>query len=95
MEFTLTILQLITLAFITMMNGYTFCLFYIDKRRAVRRQYRISEKHLLVASYLLGGVGSWVSMQVFRHKTQKPLFKFSVPLAAMITISVVVFVFYS
>ena len=67
----------------------TFITFGVDKRRAVRHQYRISEKALLVISVIGGGVGGWLGMKMFHHKTQKPKFLL-VSFSAMIWIFVIV-----
>lgn len=59
-------------------NAASFTLYGLDKLKAKQQKWRISEKTLLAASFL-GPVGAWLGMQHFRHKTQKPLFRFAVP----------------
>ena len=72
-----------------LMSLITFITFGVDKRRAIRHQYRISEKALLVISVIGGGVGGWLGMKMFHHKTQKPKFLL-VSFSAMIWIFVIV-----
>ena len=72
-----------------LMSLITFVTFGVDKRRAVRHQYRISEKALIVISVIGGGIGGWLGMKVFHHKTQKPKFML-VSFSAMIWIFVIV-----
>jgi len=60
-------------------NSVSFVLYGLDKFKAKRQKWRISEQTLLVAAFF-GPIGAWMGMQRFRHKTQKPLFKFLVPL---------------
>lgn len=85
----LTYFQMITLTFIFLINVYSFGLFYIDKQRARRSKYRVSEKKLLLSAFLMGGLGAWVGMTKFRHKTQKTSFKIGVPAAALLTLTVI------
>lgn len=95
MEQSLSVMQISTLGIILIINLYTFCLFYIDKQRAIKHKYRIPEKHLLFSSFLLGGIGSWLGMRTFRHKTQKTIFKISVPIAALLSFaSIFIVLFY-
>ena len=74
---------------IGLMSLITFVTFGVDKRRAGRHQYRISEKALLTISIIGGGIGGWLGMKMFHHKTQKPKFLI-VSFSAMIWIFVIV-----
>ncbi|GEK91684.1 membrane protein [Alkalibacterium kapii] len=77
--------KLSILAVIIGMNLYAFLLFNLDKRRAVRGSYRISEKQLLTSAFLFGGIGAWLGMVIFKHKTRHLLFRLSLPLAMLLT----------
>ena len=48
----------------------TFFMYGIDKFKAQRGKWRISEKALLVSSFIGGSVGGFLAMQLFRHKTK-------------------------
>ena len=60
------------------LNAVSFALYGLDKHKAKKDKWRISEQSLLIAS-LFGPIGAWLGMTQFRHKTQKPIFKYSVP----------------
>ncbi|MFH2093541.1 MAG: DUF1294 domain-containing protein [Pseudomonadota bacterium] len=60
----------------------------IDKGRAVRREYRISEKQLLVPVLLGGMPGVMVGSVLFRHKTQKRSFQYKFAISNKIFASV-------
>lgn len=47
-----------------------FVLYGIDKGKAKRGAWRISEKALLLSGFLGGAVGALLAMQLFRHKTK-------------------------
>jgi len=51
-----------------------------DKRAAINRQYRISERFLFIIAFLGAVIGVWLGMLVFHHKTQKKNFMFGLPL---------------
>ncbi len=65
--------------FYAVINASSFALYGLDKFKAKKEMSRISEQSLLTASFF-GPIGAWFGMQYFRHKTQKPVFKFLVPL---------------
>lgn len=60
------------------LNAVSYALYGIDKFKARKDKWRISENSLLIVS-LFGPIGALLGMQQFRHKTQKPMFKFLVP----------------
>ena len=61
-------------------NFIVFIMFGIDKRKARRSKWRISESALLFSAALMGGIGALFGMYVFRHKTQKLKFKIGIPM---------------
>ncbi len=50
-----------------------------DKWAAQKGRRRISERRLLMLAALFGGPGAFFGMRAFRHKTQKPRFRFGIP----------------
>lgn len=46
-------------------NILVFATYAIDKRRAIRGAWRISEKTLMIESLLLGGFGAFLGGEVF------------------------------
>jgi uncharacterized membrane protein YsdA (DUF1294 family) len=65
-------------------NILVFAMFGIDKYKAARGKWRISEKALLICSFLMGGVGAMLGMSAFRHKTKHLKFKLLMPLALVV-----------
>ena len=72
----------------TAVNAAVFLLYGVDKRRAVRGAWRIPERTLLCGAWLMGGVGAWLGMRAFRHKTKKRIFRFSACAGAALSIAV-------
>ena len=69
-----------------LINLIVFALYGMDKRRAVRGAWRIPEKTLLTGTWLLGGVGAWLAMRTFRHKTKHRAFQVSAPIGAILSL---------
>lgn len=71
-------------------NVVTFALYGIDKWKAIHNKWRIREAALLVTAFVGGSLGAYIAMQMFRHKTRKWYFKYTVP--AMLVVQVVLLV---
>jgi len=76
------------LAVLVVLNVVSFALFGIDKRRARRGEWRISERTLLLSGLISGTIGAWAGVYTFRHKSSKP--SFLLPLAAASAVDAIV-----
>lgn len=65
--------------YLSVINMLTFCVYGIDKRKAIRKQWRVPERTLLFLAVIGGSIGALAGMQVFRHKTRHLKFKLGVP----------------
>ena len=70
-------------------NLLTFIIFGVDKRKARKRKWRISEETLIWLSIIGGSIGALVGMSFFRHKTQKRKFILGIP--AILLVQAVLF----
>lgn len=61
--------------FLMIWNLIVFLVYGLDKGKARKGSYRISEKTLLLMTYVGGGLGAWAGGTHFRHKTQKKYFQ--------------------
>ena len=67
--------------YLIVVNVWAFALMGFDKRRAKRRgARRIRERTLLLSALLGGGVGAFLGMWGFRHKTRHWYFVVGIPL---------------
>ena len=66
---------------IILWNITVFLTYYSDKRRSIRRQWRIPEATLIIMAFAGGGVGAIWGMYLIRHKTKHFKFRLLVPLA--------------
>ena len=71
-------------------NVLAFVLMGIDKGKAKRGAWRISEKALFVPVLLGGGVGGCLGMRTFHHKTKHWYFRFGFPLITLLWLALVV-----
>lgn len=75
-----------TLAIIyVILNIISFSMFAIDKKKAVKHKWRISEASLIIAS-AFGIFGGFCGMYIMHHKTKKPLFYIGLPLIFILEI---------
>lgn len=61
-------------------NLIAFAAFGLDKYRAVKGKWRISEHTLFLLALAGGSAGALAGMYCFRHKTRKYRFTISIPL---------------
>lgn len=78
-------MKFLTLYFIIMFI-ITFLLMYIDKNRAIKGQWRIPEATLINLSILGGGIGTYMGMYIFRHKTRHPKFTIFIPITIILNL---------
>ena len=81
----------IFLVFYALMTIVTFVLYGVDKGKAKKGQWRIPEKTLLLFAACFGGLGAFLGMKIFRHKTKHMSFKIIVPILAIIQIAAIVY----
>lgn len=80
------LMKQILLYYLPGVNLLAFALSGLDKRAAVKGRRRVPEARLLFLAAAGGGIGLFLSMEFFRHKTQKSLFRIGVPLILLIQI---------
>lgn len=67
-------------------NLFAIFLMKYDKVKAINNQYRISERTLFLIALILGGMGIYIGMYLFRHKTKHVKFTVGVPLIIILNI---------
>ena len=77
-------LPTIIASYLFFVNLIAFVLYGIDKKRAIQHKFRIPEKKLLWMARIGGGIGSWLGIKIFHHKTKHTKFKIVVPLWTVI-----------
>ena len=61
--------------YLAAINLLTYAAFRSDKRAALRRQWRVPERRLLLMTALGGWIGALCGQHLLRHKTRKEPFR--------------------
>lgn len=67
-------------------NLFAIFLMKYDKVKAINNQFRVSEKTLFLIALILGGIGIYIGMYLFRHKTKHVKFAVGIPLIIILNI---------
>lgn len=86
--------QNFTTFYMIIMSIIGFFQMMVDKRKAKKHSWRISESALLFTAALGGALGSFIGMYMFRHKTKHPRFYICIPLFLFIQAVLYFVVFY-
>ena len=70
--------------YLVVINLIGFVIMFIDKKRAIKKKYRIPEKNLFLVALIGGSLGTTLGMEMFRHKTRHWYFKWGIPLLLII-----------
>lgn len=77
--------------YLLFINVVAFVAYGVDKWKACRGRWRISEKMLLLLAAVGGSIGALCAMQVCHHKTQHKKFRFGVPMILLLQIVAAVY----
>ena len=72
-------------------NAVTFIVYGIDKYKAKKAKWRISEATLLLLAVLGGSIGAWMGMKIWHHKTMHKKFKYGIPAILLIQIALMAY----
>ena len=81
----------IIITYLVVINVIGFVVMGMDKRRAVKGDWRISETTLFGVALLGGALGCTLGMQCFRHKTKHWYFRLGMPAIFVVQVLCVVF----
>lgn len=80
--------------YIIIMSIISFCQMGMDKNRARRQRWRISERTLFLTAGIGGSFGAILGMYVFRHKTKHLRFVLGIPALMLIHLGLLYLVFF-
>lgn len=79
--------------YILVINLFAIIIMKYDKSQAKNNNYRISEKSLFIIAIFLGGIGIYIGMYKFRHKTKHVKFTIGIPIIIIINILCIYYLF--
>lgn len=82
----------IALIYLATINVVTFFMYGIDKWKAKRSKWRISEATLLWMAVIGGSIGAWMGIKTWHHKTMHKKFKYGVPAIIILQIAIIVYI---
>ena len=81
----------IILGYLLAINIATFFLYGIDKYKAKKGRWRISEATLLLMAVVGGSIGAWTGMRLWHHKTMHKKFKYGIPVIIILQVALAVY----
>ena len=72
-------------------NIVSFFLYGIDKYKAKKNKWRISEATLLMIAVIGGSIGAWSGMRLWHHKTMHKKFKYGIPIIIILQVALAVY----
>ena len=79
------------MTFLVVMSILGFAMMWIDKKKAIGHRRRISENTLMLVAAFGGAAGSWLGMEIFRHKTKHLKFIVGVPVLLLFQVAAILF----
>ena len=84
-------LHQLSLYYLAAINVITFLIYGIDKWKAKKNKWRISESTLLMLSAIGGSVGAWIGMKTWHHKSLHKKFKYGIPFILTLQLALMVY----
>ena len=81
----------IILGYLLAINIASFFLYGIDKYKAKKGKWRISEAILLLMAVIGGSIGAWAGMRLWHHKTMHKKFKYGIPVIIIFQVALAVY----
>ena len=83
--------HLIIIYYLLVINAVAFIIYGIDKLKARKGRWRISEATLLLLAIVGGSIGSWLGMKAWHHKTMHRKFQYGLPVIFLLQLALAVY----
>ena len=79
------------ICYLLAVNIATFLLYGIDKYKAKKSKWRISEATLLTMAAIGGSIGAWAGMRLWHHKPMHKKFKYGIHKIIILQVALAVY----
>lgn len=80
--------------YLIFINIISFLTMFIDKKKAIKRKWRIKESTLFSLSFIGGSLGVLLGIYSFKHKTKHVKFTLGIPLILLVQVLLFFFIKY-
>ena len=84
-------MKLFLIIYLAVMSLIAFGAFGLDKFKAKAGRWRIPERTLFILAILGGGIGAFLGMKVFHHKTLHKQFVIGIPAIMIVQLALAAF----
>ena len=78
--------------YFVVINLISFIVYALDKHKTQKQKWRISERNLLMLSFLGGSPAAFLAMRLFKHKIRKNRFRIGIPLIMFVQAATIFFI---
>lgn len=78
-------------AYLVFVNVIAFLVYGVDKLKARKGRWRISEATLLLLAIVGGSIGAWLGMKAWHHKTKHLKFMYGLPAILLLQLALAVY----
>lgn len=82
----------VIVVYLLIVNIVAIVAYGVDKLKAKKNKWRISENTLLLIALVGGSIGAYLAMKLWRHKTNHKKFKYGIPLIIVFQLVVLAYV---
>ena len=87
-------MKIYSIYYLIFINIISFLTIFIDKKKAIKRKWRIKESTLFLLSFIGGSLGVILGIYSFRHKTKHIKFTLGIPLILIVQVLLFIFIKY-
>ncbi|MBS5938423.1 DUF1294 domain-containing protein [Clostridium sp.] len=87
-------MKIYSIYYLIFINIISFLTMFIDKKKAIKRKWRIKESTLFLLSFIGGSLGVILGIYSFRHKTKHIKFTLGIPLILIVQVLLFIFIKY-